>query len=61
MILNWIMENWSDVAQAALATIGAAQLIVRLTPTPKDDEILAKALAVLKAIGLNKPPEDSKR
>lgn len=42
-----------------IATIGAiviaARLIVKFTPTPKDDEFLSKIIAALKHIGLHIP------
>jgi hypothetical protein len=33
--------------------MGAARIIVKLTPTPKDDTVLEKIIAFLKHIGLN--------
>ncbi len=40
--LEWITTNGDAIAAALLATHAAAVAIVNLTPTPKDDEILAK-------------------
>lgn len=40
---------------ALSAVVGAARLIVLLTPTPKDDAVMAKVIAVLKKIGLHIP------
>lgn len=40
--MNWILENWGQIALAAGAVFGAAQAIARLTPTKKDDEIISK-------------------
>lgn len=47
-IINWIAANWAQIAQAIAAIIGAASIIVKLTPTLKDDTFL---LAVIKFIG----------
>jgi hypothetical protein len=40
--IEWIITNGDAIAAALLATHAAAVAIVNLTPTPKDDEILAK-------------------
>jgi len=40
--------------------MGAARIIVKLTPTPKDDSILEKFISLLRHVGLNvtdKKPE----
>jgi len=39
-IVTWIQTNWTTVVQIYLAIIGAASIIVKLTPTLKDDNIL---------------------
>lgn len=52
--MNWVTQNWVELCEAVLAVVGAANLIVKLTPTPKDDAILAKVISALKVIGLNK-------
>lgn len=49
-MIEWVKNNAQDV----LAIIGAAyvlaSLIVRLTPTPRDDEALRKVSVVLRTI-----------
>ena len=35
---------------ALVATVAAAKLISKLTPTPKDDELVAKVEAILKGL-----------
>lgn len=47
-MIDWIMAHWGDVAQTIAAIIGAASVIVKLTPTLKDDNIL---LPIIKFIG----------
>ena len=42
--MGWLLQNWEMVLAAALAT---ASIITRVTPTPKDDALLANALRVL--------------
>ena len=41
-ILQWIFENKYEIIEAILALIGFASIVVRWTPTPKDDEVLGK-------------------
>ena len=41
-MMEWIVEHWAEIVQLILAIIGAASIVVKLTPTPKDDEILGK-------------------
>ena len=47
-MVNWIIANWSQVAEAIAAIIGVASLIVKITPTLKDDAFL---LPIIKWIG----------
>ena len=39
-IIAWFQANWPMAVQIYLAVIGAASVIVKLTPTLKDDNIL---------------------
>jgi hypothetical protein len=40
--IEWVTANGDAIAAALLAAHAAAVAIVNLTPTPKDDELLAK-------------------
>lgn len=52
-IVNWIKDNWGDVLKVLGALYAALLIIVKLTPTPKDDELLAKVQGlILKVAGL---------
>lgn len=53
--MEWIIEHWKDVCAVIGAAVSLATLIVALTPTPKDDAILAKVIKFLSAIGLLNP------
>jgi len=55
-IVTFITTNWADIVQGVLAVIGAASVIVKLTPTPKDDAALAVVVKVLSAVSLAKKP-----
>ena len=46
--MDWLLANYKDILEAIAAIIGAASLIVKLTPTLKDDNIL---LPIVKFIG----------
>jgi hypothetical protein len=52
--MEWLQNNWTDILQIGAYIIAGASIIVKLTPTVKDDAYLAKVLAFLKVISLNK-------
>lgn len=53
-IIKWFQTNWFQVAQAIAAIIGAASIIVKMTPTLKDDTVLLKIIKFVgKYIALN--------
>lgn len=51
--MTWIMENWESVLLAVTSVIAAASAIAALTPTPKDDAILAKIRGLIDVLALN--------
>lgn len=53
--MDWIMAHWKDILAAFGAVVLAASAIVKLTPTQKDDTVLAKIIKVLAALGLFNP------
>ena len=53
--MDWIIAHWKDVLAVIGAAVTLATLITALTPTQKDDAILAKIIKVLSAIGLLNP------
>ena len=57
--MDWIVQHWKDVLAVIGAIVTAASLIVKLTPTQKDDNILAKIIKVLAAIGIFNPDGSS--
>jgi hypothetical protein len=46
-IIRYAIENPDEVIKLGLAVIGIASVIVRFTPTPKDDAILAKIKKII--------------
>jgi hypothetical protein len=59
--MNWITEHWQSIINTVVAVVAAARLIVKLTPTPKDDSALDKVVTAAKHVGLviepSKPAE----
>jgi Na+-transporting NADH:ubiquinone oxidoreductase subunit NqrC len=53
--MDWIMEHWKDILAIIGAAVSLATLIVSITPTQKDDALLAKIIKILAAIGLLNP------
>jgi hypothetical protein len=47
-MVDYITANWAMVAEVIAAIIGAASLIIKLTPTLKDDNFF---LPIVKFIG----------
>lgn len=47
-IINAVKNNWAEIASAIAGIIGVASIIVKLTPTLKDDNFL---LPIVKFIG----------
>lgn len=46
-MFSWMMENHTNVFSALMAVHAAAVVIVNMTPTPKDDEIVGKAYKLI--------------
>lgn len=40
--MNWILENWEHIAALFGSLVAICSVIVKLTPTQKDDTALAK-------------------
>ena len=51
-IIEYITSNWEQIALVAASIMMSSRLIVKLTPTPKDDKIVAKIIKGLRALGL---------
>ena len=52
--LKWAADNYQTIIGGLLAIIGGFSILAKLTPTPKDDEILAKIVKVLDFCAMNK-------
>jgi hypothetical protein len=61
-IVTWILSNKVVLIELVVAIIGVASIIVKLTPTLKDDNILLPIVKFLgKYIALNKTVRDEDR
>jgi hypothetical protein len=52
--MEWIGNNWKAILEVIGGTIAVASIIVKLTPTPRDDEFLAKVVKFVAILSLNK-------
>jgi hypothetical protein len=60
-IVNKIIANWQDITGVIAYIIAIASIIVKLTPTLKDDNILLGVIKFLsKYIALNRTTDDDK-
>lgn len=50
--MKFITQHYDEVLQILGAVVALATLVVKLTPTQKDDNILAKIIKVLSALSL---------
>lgn len=48
-----VSSTWQTILSLVIAVVLTARLIVKLTPTPKDDTVLEKIVDFLKHIGLH--------
>lgn len=53
--MEWITQHWQEILAWIGGVVTAASIIVKLTPTQKDDDILAKIIKILAALSLFNP------
>lgn len=54
-IVNWFVAHWDEIIEVYLAVVGLASVIVKLTPTLSDDNILKGTIRFIgKFIALNR-------
>ncbi len=53
--MMWLQTNWKDILAIIGGVVTVASLVVKLTPTPKDDSVVAKAIQALSVLGLFNP------
>lgn len=55
-ILSWFTGHWDALLSVVAILLSLAVSVTKLTPTTKDDEIVAKVEEVLKNLGVVKDP-----
>ena len=50
--MTFITQHYDELLQILGAAVALATLIVKLTPTQKDDNVLAKIIKILSALSL---------
>lgn len=50
--MTWIIEHWQDILAIIGGVVSVSTVIVKLTPTTKDDSVLNTIIKVLSALSL---------
>lgn len=50
--MEWIQTNGKDILAIIGGVVSVTSIIVKLTPTPKDDRLLGRVIKVLSALSL---------
>ena len=53
--MEWIQLHWKDVLTVIGGVVSVCSIIVKLTPSQKDDNILAKIIKLLAIFGIFNP------
>lgn len=53
--MSWITAHWKDILAIIGGVVAVASVIVKLTPSTKDDSVLAKIIKILAALSLYNP------
>ena len=54
-IITWIKANWESILAIIGGVVSVATIIVKLTPTQKDDNVLATIIKILSIFSLVNP------
>lgn len=46
-MINWIVEHWQDILAIYGGLVAACTVIVKITPTDKDDKVLNKVIKIV--------------
>ena len=61
-VITWFQTNWTKITEVIAYVIAIASIIVKVTPTLKDDNVLLGVVKFLgKYIALNKTITDADR
>lgn len=59
-IISWIGENLGSICTLACALIFLSSIVVRLTPSVKDNEVLYRIISILDRFSVAKTADDRK-
>ena len=59
--MNWIIAHWSDLLACFGALVGFCSLVVKLTPTQKDDTIVAWLIKILDKLSIFNTKADEEK
>ena len=51
--MDFIINNWEHILAIGTSLVTAASIVVRLTPTKKDDEAMGKVMKILNLVAIN--------
>ena len=51
--MQYIQQNWDQIALIITSVVAAASAIAALTPTPKDDTWVARAYKLIDVVAIN--------
>lgn len=54
-MLEWLKENYDNICVVITALITFCSVVVKLTPTDKDDKILSKIISILDTFSIFNP------
>ena len=59
-VISWFQANWGNIVNVITGTIAVVSIIVKFTPTLKDDNVLLGIVKFLsKYIALNRTVDDA--
>lgn len=58
--MQYLVNHWQDIVSAITAVVFTARIVVKLTPTPRDDSALEKVVDGLKHLGLHIQSKEDK-
>lgn len=59
-IINWVVSNIGNICSAICSVILISSIIVKLTPSTKDNELLHKLISILDKFSVVKTYDDKK-
>lgn len=59
-MFEFVQANWTEIVGAFIAGVAFASAVVKLTPSKRDDEILAGIVDKLSLLGLKVSPATEK-